>query len=200
MRRLIFITSLLLTGLCLGLWISSSGRAGSVMRVDTSVRRDDAVAAGTLGAWSIDVVTLAADVSNGVLTLRRSLYTSLQDHDPTPEEVAAFAGNDGWHTVSTSSANRKAETLDRMFFDAPTNWRFMGLGLYESAGGASTHKTIEAPLWLLALLAFTPAAWIVHRALRRRKRFRRGQCVYCGYDVSKAMLVCPECGKDLVKK
>lgn len=199
MRRLVFIASLLLTGLFLGLWFASAGRVGTVMKVDTSVRRDDAVAAGTLGAWSIDVVTLAAEVSGGVLTLRRSLFTSLHDDEPTPEEVAAFAGNDGWHTVSASTATRPPEKLQRTFFDSPTNWRFMGLGLFESAGGASTHKSIEAPLWLLALLSFTPAAWIVRRALRRRKRIRRGLCVYCGYDVSKAMLVCPECGKDLVK-
>jgi hypothetical protein len=200
MRRLVFIASLLLVGLCIGLWVSSAGRVGTVLKVRTTVHRDEAVAAGTMGAWSIDVVTLSASVSDGGLSLRRSVYQSLWDKEPAAADVEGFSKNDGWDAISTSTANKTPDMLDRVFYNGIGNWRIGGLGVYESAGGASLHKTIAAPLWLLAVLAGLPAAWIARVTLRRARRLRRGQCVYCGYDLSEAKFVCPECGRDLVRQ
>ena len=200
MRRLIFIFSLILTAAFAGLAVYSRGRECTALQTKTAAVQDASVVKGTLGAWSIDVVTLAASADQGELVLRRSLYQSLQDHEPKADEVAAFGKEDGWKYVETSAANVKPDTSDKRFFNTIGNWRFAGLGVYESAGGASTHKTIEAPLWLLAAVSALPGLLIAMRWRKRRRRVRLGRCAHCGYDVSKAMLVCPECGRDLVKR
>lgn len=199
-RRLVFILSLALTVAFGALAVYSHARVCAVLRGQTASVRHPSVAAGTLGAWSIDVVTLSASADRGELVLRRSLYQSLQDHEPTAEEVGAFGKDDGWHFVAASGATAKPDTADKRFFHAVGDWRFAGLGVYDSAGGASTHKTIEAPLWLLAAVSAVPGLLIALRWRRRRRRIKRGLCVHCGYDVSKAMLVCPECGRDLVRE
>lgn len=200
MRRLVFILSLVLTIAFAALAVYSHGRVCTVLRGRTALIRHPTVADGTMGAWSIDVVTLSGSAEGGKLVLRRSLYQSIHDHEPKADEVAAFSKDDGWKYVETSAANAKPDTTDKRYFDTIGNWRFAGLGVYESAGGASTHKTIEAPLWLLAVVSALPGLLIVMRWRKRRRRVRLGLCPYCGYDVSKAMLVCPECGRDVVKR
>jgi hypothetical protein len=50
------------------------------------------------------------------------------------------------------------------------------------------------PLWLLALAtAAPPALWWLGRA-KARRRFRRGLCPKCGYDLRATPDRCPECG------
>ena len=50
------------------------------------------------------------------------------------------------------------------------------------------------PLWLpSALFATPPAVWILRR-IRRFRRWRRGLCPACGYDVRATPDRCPECG------
>ncbi len=180
--------------------VYSRTRVCMVLRGQTAAVRQPSVAVGTLGAWSIDVVTRSAAAEGGVLVLRRSLYQSLQDHEPTADEVAAFAKDDGWHFVASSLVSKPSDPSGKRYFKSIGDWRFAGAGVYESAGGATTHKTIEAPLWLLAAISAVPMALIALRWRKRRRRIRHGLCPHCGYDVSKAMLVCPECGKDLVRR
>jgi hypothetical protein len=50
------------------------------------------------------------------------------------------------------------------------------------------------PYWLITLtLATTWLPWLL-RLLKRRRRFRTGKCVQCGYDLRESPVCCPECG------
>ena len=55
------------------------------------------------------------------------------------------------------------------------------------------------PHWsMLLLMSFLPLLWL-HRWWKQRRRFKRGQCPQCGYDVRATLDRCPECGTDLIK-
>jgi hypothetical protein len=54
---------------------------------------------------------------------------------------------------------------------------------------------IVVPLWMLLLLMLVlPAVWyLLHR--RAQRRFERGHCAVCGYDMRATPDRCPECGQ-----
>jgi hypothetical protein len=61
---------------------------------------------------------------------------------------------------------------------------------------------LSIPYWLCALLALIlPASMSVSfaRSLSRRRRARKGLCVYCGYDLRATPTRCPECGQPQAK-
>lgn len=175
-------------------------RVCTVTRSGATSVRHLSVAAGTLGAWSIDVVTRSAGVEAGKLVLRRSLDQSFQDHQPTADEVSAFGKDGGWRYEQTPLVNRPPTPPVEAHFSSFGDWRFAGAGVYPSTGGAGSHWTIEAPLWLLTALPVPVLLVLGLRSRRRRRRIERALCPHCAHDVSKAMLVCPGCGKDLVKR
>lgn len=190
---------MLLTGACLFLWALSARRTATLMHIDTVLHRDPSVADGHLRASVIDVVARAVETSDGSLVLRRSLSTSLREHRPASADVEDFARNDGWGLVTTTDAGHRARRLRPRFYDTPFNWRFMQLGLYESASAAATHMAAEAPLWLIAAVVAAPAAGVGRYVRRRRRRIHRGQFPACGYDLTCARLACPECGATVLR-
>ena len=66
-----------------------------------------------------------------------------------------------------------------------------------SSGGTVTYRTgdrLYLPHWsLVAAFAILPGV-AMRRALRHRRRLRRGQCPACGYDLRASPGRCPECG------
>jgi hypothetical protein len=61
--------------------------------------------------------------------------------------------------------------------------------------------TVRLPHWALLLITGAPpllAAGVIPRALRRR-RWRRGLCGVCGYDLRATGDRCPECGTPVPK-
>jgi hypothetical protein len=57
---------------------------------------------------------------------------------------------------------------------------------------------ITVPYWPLIGATFA-GAWLAGRPSRlRRRRVRRGQCEWCGYDLRATPARCPECGFDAV--
>lgn len=57
-------------------------------------------------------------------------------------------------------------------------------------------REITIPSWVAAGLPLIPAFCLARRPVRRFVRRRRGQCVYCGYDLRGSISGrCPECGK-----
>ncbi len=68
----------------------------------------------------------------------------------------------------------------------------------EPSGMRLVVHTLCLPLWLL-MIAFAayPAIAFIRGPLRRHRRYKRGLCVTCGYDLRGSSERCPECGKGL---
>ena len=57
------------------------------------------------------------------------------------------------------------------------------------------NRTCRIPIWSIAVVCAVASGLLtVPPVLRRRKRARRGQCLYCGYDLRGSTERCPECG------
>jgi hypothetical protein len=59
---------------------------------------------------------------------------------------------------------------------------------------------LAAP-WLVvaagSAIALIP--WLA-RVVRRRRRYRQGQCIHCGYDLRASVERCPECGRPVKRR
>lgn len=80
------------------------------------------------------------------------------------------------------------------------DYRKLGIGLRQILVGSSSGRVWSAgyqfyfPMWWLALpFAVLPLIW-VRRERRSRRRWLRGLCMNCGYDVRASPGRCPECG------
>jgi hypothetical protein len=56
------------------------------------------------------------------------------------------------------------------------------------------YRAWVVPYWLIALAFATPPGWWLAKRVRRRRRFKAGLCVACGYDLRASPERCPECG------
>jgi len=60
--------------------------------------------------------------------------------------------------------------------------------------GRSVERVVTVPWGAVAgALAIAPAWW-AWKMSRRRRRFKRGLCRNCGYDIRATAATCPECG------
>lgn len=64
------------------------------------------------------------------------------------------------------------------------------------------YRCLQTPAWMpLLLFASYPAYAFIRGPLRRRRRWRRGLCVKCGYNLTRAPESrCPECGTTFKSK
>src|SRR5438874_1488442 len=65
--------------------------------------------------------------------------------------------------------------------------------LWWLSAGRVPGTDIDLEFALMIASSILPASWIVFR-LRRRRRFERGLCQSCGYDLRASPDRCPECG------
>lgn len=112
-------------------------------------------------------------------------------HQTEPEGAHGFPG--GWDLDSCPTA--EDSDFDRWKAYAPED----GLGFLGFAfrRGHYSHPSVAArvPLWAVALLTGAAPARACWRYLRRRRRWARGRCMGCGYDLrATAGGRCPECG------
>jgi hypothetical protein len=69
----------------------------------------------------------------------------------------------------------------------------------DAISGEQPGWAIFWPHWFMLLLTcFLPLSWL-RRWWNQRRRFKRGQCPQCGYDVHATPDRCPECGTALAK-
>lgn len=198
MKRFVLAASISLAIAAACLAVYSFSAAIVAAHRQTTHSRDASVAEGAPGAWLIEVQTDSATIHRGALLLTRARYEAPRPTRPTAAQDADFAASDGWTLNHVASGSmRRGDMRGRTFFDSLRRWRFLGVGVYDTAGGGELRKTLELPLWLLALFLAAPAILLAFRAARRRRRLRAGLCPHCGHDLSGAMVVCPECGRDL---
>ena len=79
---------------------------------------------------------------------------------------------------------------------APRRRGALGVEVFDNkpAGGRAAWCVIAVPyVYPIVLAAVPPALWLGTWAARRR-RFGRGRCVNCGYDLRESRERCPECG------
>ena len=93
-------------------------------------------------------------------------------------------------------------SLGRAFDTSPPH--FIGKILGLDASVWTSHRPGQSiysfdfwlPGWLL-LIPLCVIAWRVRRGIVRRRRFKLGQCVACGYDLRASAGRCPECGAEI---
>jgi len=66
--------------------------------------------------------------------------------------------------------------------------------------GATRAEGFGVPFWAMCLpILIYPALVFARGPLRRRRRHRLGQCVYCGYNLTGNVSgTCPECGEKVI--
>ena len=79
-------------------------------------------------------------------------------------------------------------------FTRPLSFVIEDVDLFVPTGPASSLVAVAVPAWALLLVALLGPARRVAIVLRERRRFMRGRCVACGYDLRGADGQCAECG------
>jgi hypothetical protein len=75
------------------------------------------------------------------------------------------------------------DTLRRSGSRVRPDWELLGFGTVGGPRSGRTLRLVAIPLWFLALATAGGAAACLTPLLRQRRRFKRGQCARCGYDL-----------------
>jgi hypothetical protein len=86
----------------------------------------------------------------------------------------------------------------------PPPWERWGLRHGHADAGTmdpadAWYQYASGPGWILLPLAAIPFALRLRRLLIRRRRWKRGLCIECGYDLRESTGRCPECGVEPVE-
>lgn len=118
------------------------------------------------------------------------------DTRPSAEQIAPSLKSDGWMLRTSSPGGGLANSLPKSFYQGIDQWRAAGFGCFSTMRGPVLGRIVQVPLWFLAVVALMPALLILRRQRQRLRSLRSGRCTRCGYALSSAMKVCPECGQD----
>jgi hypothetical protein len=96
--------------------------------------------------------------------------------------------------------DRRRFSFPSMYLDYPGGWEprppWWTLGIAIGHPPALVPETdVFIPLWLIAVICATMAAYLLFNLIRRRHPF--GYCQACGYDLRGGHDKCPECGTPL---
>jgi outer membrane protein assembly factor BamB len=180
------------------------------------------IAALCLGLSAVTIATWLRSYSESQFFGTRTLDSTPEADGLTSKGIASRNGVlkiGGWRAVRVGALRTRAVIADtRVQFELvpleqdaenPDDSR-PGLGITSfaltrqsrSSGmalGPQSDHSLSVPHWFVAmLLAIPPLAWITG-LWRDRRRYPKGHCPQCGYDLRASGEVCPECGTRTVK-
>lgn len=207
-RRMVWWGSLLTTVVLAAGWVAGAFRLlhvgwkfGAVVppRSAAPLAEDPEASEWVFRARSVSFLTF-----RGQLELAHSEYHSL---DATREGLDRWKTWTGWEVLNLPASIVGAADDAGTFVRGIGDWR-VDAGWLGAAGvsrrgrmGEVIH-VVEAPFWLLTVLAAAPGLVVWRRAARLAGRIRRGDCVHCGYPRAGGGAggggggVCPECGRE----
>jgi hypothetical protein len=140
-----------------------------------------AAALSVRARWAMDQLFLSAPpAADRPLAIRNEMYALTVEWDPTQQP---WFPTRIWHQRRLRSDGRF--TSNRASADlAVPGFRFV----YGEANVAH---------WLVSLLTLPLPVLALFKWVHRSKRYARGRCVTCGYDLRASSDRCPECGASL---
>jgi hypothetical protein len=208
MRRKLFtlaasVSAALCVAVCV-LWVRSYPSGAWVSRDQQQDRPDGALFTWRLtGAWSVrgsigwvdTHITLDGPVAGGwaraYLPLNRFRPHPWRLETAPPDVFPQSTASDSiWSRLGFQFDHQAEETQEASLGEVRP-----GAPRQPGKEYITSHSTeVAVPHWLLAALtAIVPAAWL-RVTLIRRRRFRAGRCLACGYDLRGTPERCPECG------
>lgn len=200
-RKLILILSATATATLAAWWVRSWCGSDLIQHTAAGVQ-PGTEEFGVLGTWAVFMDVKTAGQAAGALTVVRARgFVENSRTEPEQAEAArlivAAGGELGWKRLDSRAPSEMTDN-QRGFFRSITEFRGAGFQCYSAAAGPADWRVLAVPLWFLAALSAAPGAWVVRSEARSNRRRRTNQCVGCGYDLTAAKLVCPECGRDVV--
>lgn len=151
--------------------------------------------------WVFRARSVSFTTFRGRLQMAHSEYRSI---DATREGLDRWVSGrsawGGWDVINLPASIVTSQSDPGTFIRGLADWRvgagFVGdVGVFLTGSKGEVIRVVEAPFWLLTVLAAAPGLIVWRRAARLAGRLRRGECVHCGYPLAAGAGVCTECGR-----